>query len=422
VLFQLAVQTAFSMKLKKILIFGLGSVLLAIPAILLMFYRATGSFELAVPAEITGEASGDLVAVTRIGKYPTAALRYALSTVELDDTPAIDYGITLYQLLYRTTQFDGSQVIASGLLTVPNRPLLPSVIAYFHGTNTDRSTAPSQPGLGEGLLVSAAAAGSGHVLIAPDYIGLGESYELHPYLYTETTVSTSIDMLKAARSWLQHLGHTWPEAFFLMGVSQGGHATFAVQRELEKTNNPLFKVTATAPMAGPFQILNIGFPQALTGETDSHELYLGYLTSAYAAIYGQPLNSILMDDYARAIPPVFDGDTSSGARRAALPDLPRDMFRPEFLALYEAGQRNWFLDALEENSVFNWTPKAPVRLYYGDNDVDVLPREALDAATTMARRGADITAISLGALGHDESFLSAIPQAIVWFSELASAQ
>ena len=38
----------------------------------------------------------------------------------------------------------------------------------------------------------------------------------------------------------------------------------------------------------------------------------------------------------------------------------------------------------------------------------------------MKRRGADVTAISVGAFNHWESSLRAIPRATRWFEELAS--
>tara|TARA_R110002073_G_scaffold189196_2_gene348061 strand:- start:78 stop:965 length:888 start_codon:yes stop_codon:yes gene_type:complete len=293
---------------------------------------------------------------------------------------------------------------------------------YFHGTSAQRNSAPSSKGLGEGLLVSAAVNGMGSLLVAPDYIGLGQSYDFHPYLHTETVVSTSLDMLKASRKLVSIMGVEWPGALFLLGFSQGGHATFAVQRELESMTNPEFQVTASAPIAGAFQLRNISFPQALTGLTDSHEFYLGYMASAYSVIYNQRLNTILIDSYAEAIYPVYDGEHSTEEIAAVLPELPIEMFQQEFLDQYYGGESNWFLEELAQNQVFDWTPKAPVRVYYGESDLDVSPQEALDAAASMAKRGSDIMAISVGPLDHDESALASIPIALAWFRELDSSR
>ena len=115
------------------------------------------------------------------------------------------------------------------------------------------------------MLIAAATAGTGHILLAPDYIGLGESRAVHPYMHTKTTVATSIDFLRAARTLVEYLRGEWPASLYLMGFSQGGHATFAVQRELEKLADPRFQVKASAPIAGPFHLRDVSFPQALTG-------------------------------------------------------------------------------------------------------------------------------------------------------------
>jgi pimeloyl-ACP methyl ester carboxylesterase len=381
-------------------------------------YRAVGTFAVAIPESLKGDRPSALVAVERIGKYPSFAVQYILNTVDLPDPIDVTHGITLYRVQYRTTNYDGSVVVASGLVALPNGNTLKSVVVYHHGTNAERRTAPSQSGLGEGVLIAAATAGTGNVLVAPDYIGLGESHAIHPYMYTRTTVSTSVDFLHAARGLVEHLRGEWPASLYLMGFSQGGHATFAVQRELEKLRDPRFEVKASAPIAGPFQVREISFPQALTGESKSHAFYLAYLANSYAHVYGRPLSSILTSSYVETIPVLFDGDHTSEKISAALPADPRELFNPEVLAAYDQGKSHWFLDALAENDVYNWTPLAPVRIYYGDDDVDVLPEEARRAEAAMKQRGADVRAVSVGPYSHGASVLRAVPQAIRWFSEL----
>ncbi len=408
------------MSIKIVRIFA---VLLSVVLSLAIFvFLSIKTVEIEVPQSLRGNAPGDIVRVHRIGNYPAFAMRYVLGTVETTDPIDLNSGAVLYRLEYLTTQFNGKLVTASGLVSIPRNKLADSTVMYFHGTSAQRNSAPSSKGLGEGLLVSAAVNGMGSLLVAPDYIGLGQSYDFHPYLHTETVVSTSLDMLKASRKLVSIMGVEWPGALFLLGFSQGGHATFAVQRELESMTNPEFQVTASAPIAGAFQLRNISFPQALTGLTDSHEFYLGYMASAYSVIYNQRLNTILIDSYAEAIYPVYDGEHSTEEIAAVLPELPIEMFQQEFLDQYYGGESNWFLEELAQNQVFDWTPKAPVRVYYGESDLDVSPQEALDAAASMAKRGSDIMAISVGPLDHDESALASIPIALAWFRELDSSR
>jgi pimeloyl-ACP methyl ester carboxylesterase len=381
-------------------------------------YRSIGIFSVAIPEALRGDGPGALVSVERTGKFPSFAAQYILNSADLPEKIDVTHGITLYRVQYRTTSYDGSLVVASGLIALPNANTLQSVVVYHHGTNAERRTAPSQPGLGEGMLMAAATAGTGKVLVAPDYIGLGESRALHPYMHATTTASTSIDLIHAARSLVEHLCGQWPTSLYLTGFSQGGHATFAVQRELEKVRDAGFEVSASAPIAGPFHLREISFPQALTGESSSHAFYLAYLANSYAHVYGQPLSTILTPPFSEVVPVLFDGDHTTEVISAALPNDPRELFNAEFLAAYDQGKSHWLLDALSENDVYDWTPTAPVRIYYGDDDREVLPEEARRAESAMKQRGADVRAISVGPCGHDASVFRAVPQAIRWFSDL----
>ncbi len=385
-------------------------------------YRAIGTFGVALPEGLRGQEPGALVSVERVGKYPRFAAQRILNSVDLPEVIALQRGITLYRVRYRTTNHDGSSVIASGLVALPNTGAVDDIVVYLHGTNAERRTAPSQSGWGEGLLIAVATAGKGHALVAPDYLGLGESRGLHPYMHARTTATTVIDLLLASNRLIEHLRGNCPTKLYLTGFSQGGHATFAVQRELEQMKEPQFQVMAAAPIAGPFHLREISFPQALTGTSSSHAFYLAYLANSYAAIYKQPLDTLLTMPYAEQVPGLFDGDQQTEDISAALPNNPRDLFNAEFLDSYDRGESHWFLDALAANNVSEWTPRAPVRIYFGEQDLDVLPEEARRAEAAMRERGAEIQAISVGPYGHDASVYHAIPRALRWFEELAAGR
>ncbi len=118
------------------------------------------------------------------------------------------------------------------------------------------------------------------------------------------------------------------------------------------------------------------------------------------------------------MPALFDGDHESDIISAALPRNPRELFVPEFLAACDNGTAHWFLDALAENSIRDWTPKAPVKIYFGENDVDVLPEEARSAERELRARGADVTAVSVCPWEHNTPVLRAVPLALKWFATL----
>ena len=59
----------------------------------------------------------------------------------------------------------------------------------------------------------------------PDYIGMGESPGLHPYVHGESEATATIDMIRAAREFItDSLNLIDNHQVFLSGYSQGGHA------------------------------------------------------------------------------------------------------------------------------------------------------------------------------------------------------
>jgi len=66
--------------------------------------------------------------------------------------------------------------------------------------------------------------------------------------------------------------------------------------------------------------------------------------------------------------------------------------------------------------------RAPIRLYYGSNDVDVSPIEATTAARQMAMLGSDIQAVTTGTQDHNQSVLAAAPMILRWFQTFVLSQ
>jgi acetyl esterase/lipase len=363
--------------------------------------------------ELTGNSPGTLVNVKRVGLYPTFVLRWLLSSARLPEPVDIRYSIDLFRVQYWTTRFDDVPTIASGLVAVPRGVPLRGVVSYQHGTNPTRATTPSQPSLGEGVLCSAIFAGGGYLFLAADYIGLGTSREVHPYMYSPSTVAAVLDLLRATRALTNRIHVQWSSQIALFGFSQGGHATAVVQRALEELGDPAFRVIASAPIAGIYDLRRISLPNVLAGKTTGFALYMGYLANAYATIYQQPLETLLTEQYAKLIPQLFDGKHTGKQIEAAL-STPRALFNAEFLEAYDADKPHWFLSAIEDNQAYDWKPVAPVRMFYGEADLDVLPRDSLHAAEHMTGLGGDVRAVSVGSYDHVQSVYHAIPKVRTW--------
>jgi hypothetical protein len=364
---------------------------------------------------------GAVASIETIGGYPAWMLRALVWWRDLDRQFPVRYGISMYRVGYWTTGLDGAPTTASGLVAFPRDTRLRGVVSFQHGTSSDRASSPSTPDPSNGVLAAAAFAARGYLLVAPDYVGLGTSTGPHPYLHAATEANAVIDLLRAARIIVDANGDAWPAHVMLVGFSQGGHASLAAQRALEASPIDGIAIAASATIAGPFDLAAISFPNALAGESAAASTYLAYLVNAYSKIYGEPLDSALREPFVATVPPLFDGSHGGDDVIAALPRMPRDMFRVEFLASYADGSPNWLRDRLAENGLDDWTPRAPIRLYFGSRDADVAPREATVEAERLARRGGDVVAIDVGPFDHNESVLAAVPSVVAWFDSMTSA-
>jgi len=388
--------------------------------ILLALLATAGCGSPTLPTTTGDKSPGAIQHVEPLDTYTATTLRLMLWWADLPEHLSVSNGIRLYRVQYWTLDPHGKPTVASGLVALPKKGPLRAAVSYQHGTTTNRHLTPSTPTLHEGVLGSTVFAGAGYLFAATDYIGLGTSREPHPYLHAETAAGSTIDLLKAAKTLVESVGFSCPPDVYLVGFSQGGHSTIAAHRALEAMQNPPFRVKASACVAGVYDLAGITFPAALEGKSGGDSLYLAWSSLAYSIIYNQPLESLLASPYAEQAPTLFDGEHEGDAIMAALPKKPREMFTKEFLDAFDNKKPHWFLDALEENEVFRWTPKAPVRMYYGDLDVDVPPQEAKAAEAEFQKRGADAKAISLGPYEHDISILHAVPKIRAWFDELSA--
>ena len=318
--------------------------------------------------------------------------------------------VDAWRMTYPSQDSAGRPIALSGLLALPRGATPRTLVSWQHGTSTTRADVPSNLSV-DGISAALVFAGTGRAVVAPDYLGLGVSPLVHTYLVADDTARAVIDMLAAARS-LKGLPAAPP---FLTGFSQGGHANMATQRSLEAAGQ---RVLGSAAVAGPHNLRTISFGNALAGGAASHSLYLSYMVRGYAARYGQRMDSALTPQFATLAAQLYDTPHEPDAIIAALPKTPRTMFLPAFLDAFDRDGPNWLLEAIAANEVSHFTPKAPVRLYYGRNDRDVPPREAVQTAAEMRSRGADVTAYDVGPYEHNPSILHAAPLVLTWLDQL----
>lgn len=320
------------------------------------------------------------------------------------------HAVDCYRISYGSHDAAGGPLRLSGLLALPRGVAAAGLVSWQHGTTTTRTDVPSALSV-DGQAAAIVFAGNGYGVVAPDYVGLGASPGVHTYLVADDAARAVNDLIRAARQ-IRGVPATPP---LLIGFSQGGHASLASQQALEAAGEP---VSAVAAVAGPHNLRTISLGVALKGGSPQHPLYLAYMTRGYAARYAQPMESVLTPQAAALTRKLFDQPHAPDAIMAALPKTPRQMFQPAFLEAFDQGGDHWLLAALAANETSHFRPKAPVRLYYGRADVDVLPAEALTTAKMMTALGADVTTADVGPYGHNPSIIHAAPMALAWFQGL----
>ncbi len=389
----------------------------ALFTLLLVMAGCASTHQLDVSELSDNRQRGDAIALEKVGGYSSFLAKAIVWIAGMSDRVPVSYGVDLYRLTYLTLDENGELAEATGLLTIPRSESAIGVLSWQHGTAVTRSLVPSAPTPDEGVLASLAFAGHGYILLAPDYIGLGGSVLNHPYYHADTAAANVRDMVIAAHSVITESTLAWPEKFFLTGFSQGGFNTMVALRDQEAQPIPNVQLTAAASIAGPFDLAGFSFLNALKGESPSASLYLAYIINTYSRVYDMQLDSVLREPYASTVPDVFNGELDSDAVAEALPQDPRELFLDSVLAELDAGNLGWIGTRLRENSLGSWSPKTPVRLYYGNADTDVSPLEAINQVSRWDEMGLSVIAEDVGAFDHNESVIEAAPRIRNWFDE-----
>jgi len=365
---------------------------------------------------------GRLLSSTALGSYSRIELAFIFSVAGIPVTPL--YGVDMVRLRYETVNPIGGKAIASGLLVQPkglatNLPL----VSYQHGTIARTNDAPSVTQSLDGeAMVAIVMASCGYVTVMADYLGLGESPPLHPYHHAWTEATACVDMLRATMAYCTNNGRALSGKLFLAGYSQGGHATMALHRELETYHADEFTVTASAPMAGAYDLSGTTLDDFLSDRPKPTPYYYAYLLAAYVQVYqlAPSLAELLAPPYDTTLPPLLQGNATGDEINAVMPADPRQMLKPEYLAALQQRLDHPFRIALRDNDVYAWKPRAPIRLYHCGGDQDVPIANSHVATNAMVSLGATNVALLIPSATYDHR-ACAIPSLLAakaWFDSL----
>ena len=343
----------------------------------------------------------------------------------------LENGIELYKITYTTLDVFGKPDTASGLIILPSngkKSFFP--VVYQHGTVDDRNDVPSN--VKGGWEAGAVFAGLGYFTMLPDYLGLGTSRGYHPYVHAASQSWAATDMLKAAVTFAVNAGITLNEKLFITGYSQGGHASMALHRDLEKNPMPGFKVAGAAHLSGPYSISTSMLDILLSDKEYGTSGYVPHTLLAYNPIYklytnlNQVIKPAYLDIVLRRQKEEIGLNQMNTLLTAALKKdygkaIPSYIFQDSVVNNIKNNLNHPVRLALKANDTYDWVPKAPTRILYCKADEQVVYTNAIFADSVMRARGAQNIFIKdlNSSFSHGQCVEPALLNSVLFFKSLS---
>ncbi len=295
--------------------------------------------------------------------------------------PEARYGAAISKVAYRSADARGNPVTLSALLIAPERspggqPVdfhgMPVVIGQ-RGATDSTSDAPSSGATTMGI-PGLIAAGKGHLFLAPDLIGLGDSKSLpQAYLVAADTAGQTQDLLRAVRTYVQQQYlSTLGTDLRLFGGSQGAYSTLASLPYLAREGT----VRVVSAAQGPYDVYRTFHGALLTAGGAARDAYamnenLGFLPSHTRDVM---TSFQAYGNYAFDPKLVFDA---------------AGQLLPSFLADYKDGKAQDFVRQLGANSLVTGSqvydlPQAQVQLYHFSADTLVPAQNTVDMLVALS--------------------------------------
>ena len=206
-----------------------------------------------------------------------------------------------------------------------------------------------------------------------------------------------IDLVRAAKTYLKQRDIALNDQLFLAGYSEGGYTTLAAHQRIESKFSEEFTVTASIAGGGSYDIRGTADQLILNEPILDSPAYFGYVVHAYDRLYD--LDNLTLRAVAsphhRTIDNYYDGNSNGSTINALLPRNTNELFNPSFQSEYAGIAGELMLKyRLEQNSVYDWKPLAPVKLFHGQNDNYVDYANATTTLATMQANGAASVTLS----------------------------
>ena len=355
--------------------------------VLLVLLLSVAVWSCKTTSDPTPVADKNLVASTLISESTKAQLQDRLAAISPLAAQLAQYGVKAYRITYKTKNWDGTDIVASGALIVPTTTTAVAMASQQHGTIRTDAEAPSYFGTGsEAYFTGSLFASVGFIIACPDYIGYGESKNVaHPYEHRKTLAQASLDMIRASKEFVsKNTDIKWDGRLYVTGYSQGGFATMSLQKMIEEETGTEFNLRASSCGAGAYNktatMKNL-ITQSTSNIVSNNALY-AWVLQTYNTVYkiGRPMSFYFKEPYATQVQTSALTSNINIAFGKSLTD--------SFVKSITDGTDATFATAVADNDVFDWKPITPTRLYHGDADELVPFLNSQTAFDAMKKRGA----------------------------------
>ena len=298
-------------------------------------------------------------------------------------------GVDVYEIIYKVEWIDGTWRNASGIYYVPTVEKAVPLMMYGHGTRIHKHREVSENDSEQFICLAHAV--DGYAAAFVDYYGIGKGDGMHLYQHAWSEAHAFIYMLEAIDELNKELSVASNNQLFLTGYSQGGHASFAAHKYIEKLNDSRFQVTASSPMSGAYDMT--GEQQKYMFEEYPRPFYLPYLLLSYQTAYNitdleDPYDAFRAP-FDTLFPPFFENNDSKtlDELNKVLPKIPANVVDSTLISDYQKDPNHPFKVRLRENNLTDWSPKAAVQLCYCKGDKEVSYKNSEVAYEQMTAKG-----------------------------------
>ncbi len=238
-----------------------------------------------VLADVPAELQGEIRSLWDVWEIVQILWR----TAGLADRVKAFVWVDFYKVKYKQDNSNNSPIL-SGLMIKPRfaDPLYtPPILLFTHPTETERKYSPSVTDpFFDGTMTKPFGllfATLGYAVVIPDYAGMGDNYQIHPYCL-ESLGKSAATMVDAVRK-IKGVSYDNSQTY-VMGFSEGGYAALATAAYMRSHPLNKYNLKRVSALSGPYDLSGTMRKLMLEAGSDYPAPYfLPYTIIAYGAAY-----------------------------------------------------------------------------------------------------------------------------------------